>query len=168
MRETGRIAERSSGHLPGDLLAGALAGFVATAPMTVAMELMRRRLPWWERYRLPPGQIVTSVAHKLGIRRHMDRSKHRTTTVAAHFAYGAAAGAVYAPLARAMPLPALLKGPAFGLIVWSISYLGLLPALEILPPATVHPPRRNALMIVAHIVWGATLGLIADLARPRR
>jgi hypothetical protein len=30
------------------------------------------------------------------------------------------------------------------------------------PPATQHPAARNALMIGAHIVWGASLGLLAD------
>lgn len=43
-------------------------------------------------------------------------------------------------------------------MVWSGSYLGLLPALNILPPATEHPPGRNALMIAAHVVWGSVLG----------
>jgi putative membrane protein len=55
-----------------------------------------------------------------------------------------------------------LKGSLFGLIVWSGSYLGLLPGLEILSPATRHPAGRNALMIIAHIVWGSTLGVLVD------
>jgi len=43
-------------------------------------------------------------------------------------------------------------------MVWGGSYLGLLPSLGILRPATDHPAQRNALMIAAHLVWGATLG----------
>jgi hypothetical protein len=49
-------------------------------------------------------------------------------------------------------------GAAFGLGVWTASYLGLLPALGILKPATEHPARRNLLMIGAHVVWGSALG----------
>ena len=168
MQETNQIAEQSRGELVSTLLAGAIAGFVATAPMTAAMEMMHRRLPWWERYRLPPSQIIARVTRKLGVRKHMDRSEHVATTLGAHFAYGTAAGAVYAPLATLVPLPAALKGVVFGLIVWGVSYLGLLPSLGILPPATVHPPRRNVLMVVAHIVWGAVLGVLADLIQRRR
>ena len=32
--------------------------------------------------------------------------------------------------------------------------------------ATRHPPRRNALMIAAHVVWGAILAAVADLVQP--
>lgn len=148
-------------------LAGAFAGCVATVPMTIAMELMHRRLPWWERYHLPPSQIVARVTRRLGLRKHMGQSEHIGTTMLAHFAYGTAAGAVYAPLASRVPLPPAFTGVAFGLIVWTVSYLGLLPALGILRPATGHPPRRNLLMIAAHVVWGAVLGLVTELVQRR-
>jgi putative membrane protein len=49
--------------------------------------------------------------------------------------------------------------------VWAGSYLGLLPVLGILSPATRHPTGRNALMIAAHIIWGATLGILTDYGR---
>jgi uncharacterized membrane protein YagU involved in acid resistance len=53
---------------------------------------------------------------------------------------------------------ASLRGALAGLALWVGSYLGWLPAVGILRPATRHPWRRNLLMIVAHIVWGVTLG----------
>ena len=56
----------------------------------------------------------------------------------------------------------MVRGLSFGLCVWIASYLGLRPALGILRPATEHPPRRTALMIVAHAVWGATLALLVQ------
>jgi hypothetical protein len=51
-----------------------------------------------------------------------------------------------------------MTGVALGLGVWTASYLGVLPALGILRPATEHPARRTALMIAAHVVWGSALG----------
>jgi uncharacterized membrane protein YagU involved in acid resistance len=57
--------------------------------------------------------------------------------------------------------PNVVNGVAYGLGVWTASYLGLLPALGLLAPATEHPARRNALMIAAHVVWGASLGITA-------
>jgi uncharacterized membrane protein YagU involved in acid resistance len=51
-----------------------------------------------------------------------------------------------------------LKGALTGLAVWAGSYLGWLPAAGILRPATRHPWRRNLLMIIAHVIWGVTLG----------
>ncbi len=56
-------------------------------------------------------------------------------------------------------MPPALAGAGFGLAVWAGSYLGWLPAAGILRPATEHPPRRVALMIAAHLVWGASAGL---------
>jgi hypothetical protein len=61
----------------------------------------------------------------------------------------------------------VLAGTLYGLVVWGASYLGLVPALGLLSPATRHPRRRNALMIAAHLVWGAALGLLAA-QRPRK
>jgi putative membrane protein len=55
-----------------------------------------------------------------------------------------------------------VKGIGFGLLVWAGSYLGLLPALGLLSPATQHAPQRNLLMIAAHLVWGAVLGAVTD------
>lgn len=140
------------------LLAGSLAGFAATAPMTVVMELMYRRLPIREQYPLPPRQITMEVAEETGLETHLDEGHRQSLTLSAHFAYGAAAGALYAPLSR--KLPPLVGGVGFGLAVWAGSYLGWLPAVGLLLPATEHPPRRTALMIAAHVVWGAATGLL--------
>lgn len=144
------------------LLNGALAGCIATAPMTAVMEALFRWLPRGNKYPLPPSEITTKVARDTGLHENVDHETHLFVTLVNHFAYGAAAGAIYGPLAPAVPLPAALRGIAWGLIVWLVSYLGLLPALGILRPATEHPPARNLLMIAAHGVWGAVLGVLAD------
>ncbi len=144
------------------LLTGLLAGFTATVPMTAVMELLHRCLPWPQRYPLPPREITTETAERIGISEHLDEPKLSAAVVASHFGYGTAAGAVYAPLADKLPGPPALKGAAFGLAVWTASYLGWLPAAGFLSAATREPLHRNALMITAHLVWGATLGLLVD------
>jgi putative membrane protein len=55
-----------------------------------------------------------------------------------------------------------VRGPLFGLIVWTTSYFGLLPALGILTSAEKHPVRRSGLMIVAHLVWGWVLAMLLE------
>jgi hypothetical protein len=139
---------------------GALGGLVGTAAMTAAMRRLHGRLHEAERYPLPPREIIQSVARQTGMEREVDL---QDLTLGAHFAYGAAAGALYA-LAR--PSDGIVAGAGYGLAVWAASYLGWIPGLAILEPATRHPRRRNGLMLAAHVVWGATTALtIRELER---
>jgi uncharacterized membrane protein YagU involved in acid resistance len=110
---------------------------------------------------------VAKLAQETGIREHLDDEGEEGATLAAHFGYGTATGALFAPLSRQLPVPRVISGIAYGVGVWAVSYLGLLPALNILRPATKHPAERNALMIVAHVIWGATLGLTLDALRDK-
>jgi putative membrane protein len=77
-------------------------------------------------------------------------------------------GAVYGPVSDRVKAPPVVKGMGFGLLVWAASYLGIVPALGLIAPATRHRAQRNALMIVAHLVWGATLGLLTAWWSPRK
>jgi hypothetical protein len=46
--------------------------------------------------------------------------------------------------------------------------MGWIPGVGILKPATAHPPRRNLLMIAAHVVWGtATAAAMRELTAAR-
>ena len=135
---------------------------IATLPMTLVMTWLFKLLPRKEQYPLPPREITMNVAEKVGVAKHLNEPQRTGLTLFSHFAYGAATGAIYAPLARLIPIPFVVSGIIFGLIVLTVSYLGLLPALRLFPPATQRPPRRNLLMITAHVVWGAFLGFIVQ------
>jgi hypothetical protein len=140
-----------------------LGGLVGTAAMTAAMRRMHGRLPDRERYPLPPREIIQSVAGRTGMDRQAGEGDLQDLTLGAHFAYGAAAGALYAV---ARPGDGVFAGVCYGLAVWAGSYLGWIPGLAILEPATRHPRRRNGLMLAAHVVWGATTALtIRELER---
>ena len=141
---------------------GFLAGCVATLPMTLAMVVMHRFLPKRERYPLPPTQITENLMEKTGIEKELNSEEKKTATWLNHFLFGATAGALYAPLVGRLPLPGAVKGTLYGLSVWSGSYLGWLPAAGILRPATQQPARRNALMIAAHVIWGAAAGILVE------
>lgn len=146
---------------------GAIAGFLATGPMTATMELMFRFLPRRERYPLPPSQITAGLSEAVGLREHTSQEEHAALTLTGHFGYGATAGALYAPIANRVPLPPAIKGIVFGLVVWTVSYLGWLPVTGLLRPATQQPAGRNALMIAAHVVWGAAVGTLTDRLQRR-
>ncbi len=138
---------------------GAISGIVATAAMTLAMNALYRRLPREERYPLPPAEITAEVARRAGL----PRQSTVETTQLAHFAYGAAAGALYGAV-KGPGRGNVAEGAAYGVGVWTASYLGWIPAVRILKPATRHPLRRNALMLAVHLVWGGSLALCNRLA----
>jgi uncharacterized membrane protein YagU involved in acid resistance len=131
--------------------------------MSVAMVLMHRRLPRQERYSLPPREITTKAIAEATPPSAVDPATRSSLTWLAHFGYGGVAGAFYAAAARQLPGNAPTKGSIFGLTVWIVSYLGLLPGLKILKPATDHPMNRNLLMIGAHLVWGIFLAAIYEV-----
>jgi len=142
------------------ILSGAVAGLTATVPMTAAMAGMHRLLPPEESYPLPPRLITENVLEKVEADDQLPEEGKRELAVVNHFAYGAAMGAIYASGLEALDTkPSVANGVFFGLGVWAGSYQALLPLAGLFPPAHKQPAARNALMIAAHVVWGAALGL---------
>lgn len=142
------------------LLLGALAGIAGTAAMTAAMNRMYQRLPRDEQYPLPPREITQGMLGGSSEDSLQDRS------TAAHFGFGAAAGALMGTIS---PSARPVTGAIAGLCIWAASYFGWVPVLGVLESAEKHPIRRNALMIGAHLVWGSvTTATMRDLLSARR
>ena len=147
------------------LLSGLIGGFAGTVAMTGAMKAMHRRLSREDRYPLPPRQVAMAMADKSGIGRPGREQERRALTVALHYGYGTGMGALYSMMAPRTRWAPLVAGLPFGLAVWGGSYLGLLPAAGLHPPATQESAPRNALMIAAHIVWAGTLATVVEALR---
>ncbi|MET1112942.1 MAG: hypothetical protein ABWX67_15605 [Allosphingosinicella sp.] len=145
------------------LIIGGIAGFVGTMAMTAAMRRLHRRPPETEREPPTPREIVDSGLKQTGV--PLAGEVARDVTTAAHFAYGAAMGAMIAAL---NPDPKKRTGAVAGAAVWLASYMGWIPAVGTLAPAVKPPARRNLLMIGVHLVWGAaTAGAIRELRAAR-
>ncbi|MGE5594927.1 MAG: hypothetical protein ACM3S1_02695 [Hyphomicrobiales bacterium] len=145
-------------ELQADTLRGAAGGALATVPMTGVMGLFHYALPE-EREPVPPEQVTENTARKLDIADDLPGGWRTPVSLAAHFGYGAAAGGIFGPLARRSRLPAIAIGMVYGLGVWAFSYLGYLPALGLRREPKHDPPARTLMMVAAHLVWGASLGL---------
>src|SRR5690242_5657526 len=154
---------------PKPLLAGAMAGLIATAPMTLIMLAWHRRLPVSQRYSLPPSLITNRILGKPPIPTRPAAMPNTAATLAAHFGFGAATGVLFSAASGELHCRyPVVAGVGYGLCVWAASYLGWVPALRLMPPATRQPDARNLMMIAAHIVWGATLGFaLKALSLPR-
>ena len=143
-------------------IAGALGGIAATVPMTIVMSTLWKRLPKQDQYPLPPREITEATAKKLSPQAASLSDKQLADlSLTAHFAYGAATGALY-PVFSREPSKPLIFGASYGVGIWAVSYLGWIPAVHILKPATQHPAPRNGMMIISHFVWGAATVLIGE------
>jgi putative membrane protein len=146
-------------------LCGVLGGTVATVPMTIVMQVLHH-WPTREREELPPEQITEYLTEQaetqMGVDSHLGKPQIEALTLVNHFGFGGAMGGIYVLLSPRIPANSVFKGALWGLMVWTVSYLGWLPAAHILEPATQTPRRRNFLMIVAHLVWGVVTALATD------
>ena len=139
---------------------GLWSGVIATGAMTLSMFYMHRKLPERERSPLAPA-ILTN--HLL---RNVARADERENlTLISHFGYGASFGLLFSWLGSMLKAPPLVRGNLFGMGVWSASYLGWIPAFGFRPSAFNTPWRRNAMMILAHLVWGASMAFTENALR---
>jgi uncharacterized membrane protein YagU involved in acid resistance len=123
--------------------------------------------------RLVPDELLPSRPAPLRV---IDRAEELTGSQAApreekvaaltaHLGYSAASGAAYALLApslRSRDVPAPAAGAAFGLLVWAISFEGLLPALGVMPRTTQHPSVRWPAPLAGHAVFGVVTAVVTQ------
>ena len=158
-----RSASGKQGHSPllmRGIVIGAAAGLLATAPMTLVMSRLHRNLPRRQRYPLPPSRITANLENAANMEHRLTHEEHKALTLLAHYGYGSAMGVLYGAASSGLFRANMFSGALFGLGVWAGSYLGLLPVTGLHESATEEPADRNALMIAAHLVWGAVTGEI--------
>jgi hypothetical protein len=135
----------------------ALDGVIATVPQTLvqAAGLLGRGAG-----RLPPQEVAGALAERAGLPVTPGRKGFHPFWVAAHLAYGAGLGVAHRVAATRGRAGSPAAGVAFGAVVWAVHYVVLLPALRLYPaPRGDRPSRRRANM-VAHGVFGLTLGML--------
>ncbi len=138
---------------------GAVAGVVATVPMTLTLFGMAPFLPHVKAF--PPKMAAGMVTGKARVWQQLSARQRDRLSWAGHFGYGALMGSVYAPVAGKYAGSGVGSGVAFGLAVWAGSYLGVLPALGIRRPLRKDFWDDHVQLVAAHVVWGAVLGWLA-------
>jgi hypothetical protein len=108
--------------------------------------------------KLAPEHITVAGLHAAGLAGN-ERAENAAST-AAHLAYGAANGALFASVSHRMPGPAA-RGLAFAAVLLLVSYQGWVPAARILPPLQAHSAAGRWTLIAGHAVYGTVLGRLA-------
>jgi hypothetical protein len=136
------------------LVAGGVAGLLATLVMSAFMDWARRS-GWLRRH--PPEEITEHALQHVGAT--VSELVKDTTATAAHLAFGVGAGAGYgllpAPRRRRLRVVA---GVGYGLGIWAVSYAGWAPALRPMPSPTEDRTESQAAIVASHVVYGAVLG----------
>jgi hypothetical protein len=134
---------------------GLTAGFVASGAMSV-LRLAAHRAGLIER--MVPQELHTDVT---GVDPSAEAPAHQFGAEVLHHAVGALAAAAFAAMTPKRPHAA--HGVAFGLALWAIDVLALIPALRVV--------RLGGHLVdgAAHALYGAMVALaIAELAAQRR
>lgn len=143
---------------------GAIGGTVGTVLMSLVM-LGAKKAGFMGQ--LPPERITEAALEATG-EAQASKETVDVLTILAHFGYGIGAGVLFGIAVRRLR-PSLdrgLLGVLYGSLIWLVSYQGWVPALGIMPPPELDRPSRPASMLVAHWVYGWTLGKV--LARRSR
>ncbi len=159
-----------------DAVAGAVAGLAASWAMSASYgPIMRagsaetRRRELVAQAGLPPSTVRAAEAAARAV--GADLQDHRSRALggkAVHYGYGAAWGAAFALVARALPRPPpLLTGLAFGALLWGLSDELLVPLLGFSRSAARYPPSSHVKGLAAHLVYGAAADAAWRAARAR-
>ena len=114
--------------------------------------------------KLPPKRITEAALQAAGETQTNNETVDVLTTIA-HFGYGIGAGVLFGVVVQRLR-PSLdrgLLGVIYGSLIWFVSYKGWVPALGIMPPPERDRPYRPESMLVAHWVYGWTLGKVFAL-----
>jgi hypothetical protein len=162
-------------------LAGALGGFGGT----FALSGLRQALASIGAVFTTAPEQVVSRAEELGLLERFSPGVKKALTVAAHFAYGTAVGAVFGALRSEYEEPesetaaelqgdrddALTEaavGAALGVLSWGAGWAGWLPIVGVHPAPWTQKTPRALLPVLDHAVFGAVWGLIYWLFTRRR
>jgi uncharacterized membrane protein YagU involved in acid resistance len=109
----------------------------------------------------PALEIISAhVESAIGLREYLPEPVFQVSWLLQHFGYGVNAGVGYALLRKRLPqISPLLAGTVYGIGLYLVGYAGWLPLVHLYPPPTQNPRRKVALLVVEHIVFGATTAL---------
>lgn len=155
-----------------DLVAGALAGAAATFLMSPLMQprvtrAVARAVPGVTPLEeFPPRRVIeTAEQHATGTE-PLPEPAEDAATWTAHLGFGMTMGALYGLVARpASTASSAATGVVFGTTIWAVSYLGWLPAFGVSTGTAAGHPGKLAFPFAAHLVFGATTGLVYERLR---
>jgi uncharacterized membrane protein YagU involved in acid resistance len=153
-----------------DYARGALAGMAGGLIASFAMNQFQAALAKAAPPPQPAGQQASSnepatvkvanvVSHKL-FDRDLSPAEKDVAGEAVHYAFGAAAGAIYGVVAEATKASRLGFGSLFGSVLWFLADEVAVPAFGLSKSASAYPASVHASAWASHLVYGITTDLV--------
>ena len=95
----------------------------------------------------------------------LTRKEKELAGAVAHYAMGAASGAIYGVAAEVTPAATAGAGLPFGAAVWAIADEGLVPALGLSKSASEYPLSVHAYAFASHLVFGLSAEVVRRTVR---
>jgi len=144
---------------------GMTAGAVGTAVHSSVMWLGRSM----RRFAQPPELIIDSVLSSERDRTALDREHRSALAWASHVGFGVGNGALLATLHRPIGVRRpMALGVAYGLGLYTASYIGVIPRFGILPFPHQDNRARQLALVAAHIGYGVGAGQVLSRWWPDR
>jgi putative membrane protein len=139
------------------LVAGAVAGLVATAAKSVAEKFYPPRVHGEPN---PPELLAEkAVGH------HLDQGTKKVAGEAIHWGFGLVAGAAYGAAVEYFPVVADKEGATFGLTLMALTHDSALPAMGLSAEVEDQEPREHASEAASHVVFGVVAERVRSLTR---
>ena len=129
--------------------------------------LVAERAGWMSE--LPPTRITRRTLDEVSDGPPRGAWLH-ASAAALHLGVGVGAGVMYVTIVGDRPvgrIPPVIRGLAFGTVLWTMAYVGVLPAMGLMPPPPADERRRPAAMLVAHWIHGGCLAYLTERADHR-
>lgn len=95
----------------------------------------------------------------------LTREEKQTAGAVAHYAMGAASGAIYGAAAEFTPLATAGAGLPFGAAVWLVADEAVVPAAGLSKGPTEYPLSVHAYALASHLVFGASTEVVRRAVR---
>ena len=95
------------------------------------------------------------------------RNKKNLAGQIVHYGFGASMGALYGALNYKRHNETLASGLSFGVVVWLVADNVLVPLMGLAKPPTETTIRTHLYALGSHLVYGASLGKLSELAERR-
>lgn len=145
--------------------AGAVGGLVASFAMSQFHSLLQNAESSPQDNEDDSTLKAASAISEAVLQRELTTHQKKAAAPLVHYGFGTSVAAAYGAAAEMLPVLRIGWGTAFGTVVWLGAHVIAVPLLGLSKPVTQSTPRREAVELGAHSVYGAVVESVRRLLR---